>query len=78
METINQETSQPTNKVAAGTAALSLWAIIVSIGSLALQNMAPTWYSPDLIIAVSTGMPIVINFIAGWFTKDKPNVVVQQ
>lgn len=78
METTNQPSSQPTNKVAAATAATSAWAIVVSIGSLAVKNLAPEWYDPDVIIAVSSGVPIIIVFVAGWFTKDKPNVVVQQ
>ncbi|TPM59169.1 hypothetical protein FJ959_09885 [Mesorhizobium sp. B2-2-4] len=78
METINQPSSQPTNKVAVATAATAAWAIIVSVGSLALQNLAPTWYSPDLIAAVSSGVPVLLVFIAGWFTRDKPNVVVVQ
>jgi len=76
METINQPSSQPTNKVAAATAATAVWSIIVSVGSLALQNLAPTWYSPDLIIAVASGVPTLIVFVVGWFTKDQPNVVV--
>lgn len=78
METINQPSPQPTNKVAAATAATAGWAIIVSVGSLALKNLYPAWYDPDMIIAVSSGVPTIIVFVAGWFTKDKPNVVVVQ
>lgn len=78
METINQPSPQPTNKVAAATAATAAWAIFVSIGSLALKNLYPEWYDPDMIIAVSSGVPTLIVFVAGWFTKDKPNVVVVQ
>ena len=78
METINQTSSQPTNKVAAATAATAAWAIIVSVGSLAVKNLAPAWYDPDTILAISSGVPTMIVFAAGWFTKDKPNVVVVQ
>ena len=78
METINQASAQPTNKVAAATAATAAWAIIVSIGSLAVKNLAPSWYDPDTILAISSGVPTMIVFAAGWFTKDKPNVVVVQ
>lgn len=78
METVNQPTSQPTNKVAAATAGAAAWAIIVSVGSLALQNLAPSWYSADTIAAVSSGVPVLIVFAAGWFTKDKPTVIVTQ
>lgn len=78
METINQPSSQPTNKVAAATAATAVWTIIVSTGSLALKNLAPAWYDPDVILAVSAGVPTLIVFVAGWFTKDGPNVVVVQ
>ncbi|TPN44474.1 hypothetical protein FJ981_28165 [Mesorhizobium sp. B1-1-4] len=78
METINQPSSQPTNKVAAATAATAAWAIIVSIGSLLVQNLAPTWYSADAVAAISSGVPIILVFVAGWFTRDKPNVVVVQ
>ena len=76
METIDQPSTQPTNKVAAATAATAAWAIIVSIGSLAVKNLAPGWYDPDTILAISSGVPVIIVFIAGWFTKDKPNVLV--
>jgi len=78
METINQPSSQPTNKVAAATAATAGWAIIVSVGSLTLKNLYPAWYDPDMIIAVSSGVPTILVFLSGWFTKDKPNVVVVQ
>jgi hypothetical protein len=53
METINQPSRQPTNKVAAVTAATAAWAIIVSIGSLLVQNLAPTWYWADAVAALS-------------------------
>lgn len=78
MEAINQPSAQPTNKVAAATAAAAAWAIIVSIGSLAVKNLAPSWYDPDTILAISTGVPTILVFAAGWVTKDKPNVVVVQ
>lgn len=78
METINQTSAQPTNKVAAATAATAAWAIVVSIGSLIVKNDFPAWYDPDTILAISTGVPTVLVFVTGWFTKDKPNVVVVQ
>ena len=61
METINQPSSQPTNKVAAATAATAGWAIIVSVGSLVLKNEFPAWYDPDMIIAVSSGVPTILT-----------------
>ncbi|TRD03792.1 hypothetical protein FJV76_14235 [Mesorhizobium sp. WSM4303] len=78
MATVIQPSAQPTNKVAAGTAALAAWGIFVSIGSLTLKNLFPAWYDPDMIIAISAGVPTIVNFATGWFVKDAPNVVVQQ
>jgi len=78
METINQPSAQPTNKVAVATAATAAWTIVVSIGSLILKNEFPAWYDPDMILAVSAGVPTLIVFVAGWFTKDQPNVIVVQ
>jgi hypothetical protein len=76
METINQASAQPTNKVAAATAATAVWTIVVSIGSLILKNEFPSWYDPDTILAISAGVPTLIVFVAGWFTRDAANVVV--
>jgi hypothetical protein len=75
--TINQPSGQPTNKVAMATAATAAWGIVVSIGSLTVKNLFPDWYDPDAVIAISSGVPVIIVFLAGWFTKDRPNVIVQ-
>lgn len=77
MTTINQPTSQPTNKVMAATAATTAWGIVMGIGSLMLKNLAPEWYDPDVVIAISSGVPTLVVFAAGWFTRDKPNVIVR-
>lgn len=77
METINQPSAQPTNKVAAATAATAAWGIIVSLGSLTVKNLYPEWYDPDTVIAISSGVPVLVVFLSGWFVRDKPNVVVQ-
>lgn len=76
METINQPSNSPTNKVEAATAASAVWTIFVSIGALTLKNIFPAWYDPDLVLAVSTGVPTLLIFAAGWFRKDKATVVV--
>lgn len=74
--TVNQPTLNPTNKVLAATAATTAWGIFMGIGSLTLKNLAPGWYDPDVIIAISSGVPTLVVFAAGWFTKDKPNVIL--
>ncbi|MFK0688000.1 hypothetical protein ACFX5Q_07315 [Mesorhizobium sp. IMUNJ 23033] len=76
--TVTQPTNDPTNKTTAAAAALAAWGMTVSIGSLALKNLAPEWYDPDMIIAVSAGVPVLIQFVTSWFSKDKPNVIVTQ
>ena len=74
--TINQPSNNPTNKLTASTAALAAWGIVMSVGGLALKNLAPGWYDPEVMLTVSAGMPVVIGFAAGWVTRDRPNVVV--
>lgn len=74
--TINQPTMNPTNKLTASTAALAAWGVIMSIGGLALQNLYPTWYDADVMLQVSAGVPTIVGFLAGYFTRDKPNIVV--
>lgn len=74
--TISQPSANPTNKLTAATAATAAWAAVVSIGSLALKNLYPGWYDPETILTVSTAVPTVVGFIAGWLVSDAPNIVV--
>lgn len=68
MNTINQPSANPTNKLTAATLATSLVPII----GLVMKNLAPEWYDPEVII----GLTPVVTFVAGWFIKDSPNIVV--
>lgn len=74
--TINQPSNNPTNKLTAATAAAAAWSIVMSVGGLALKNLAPEWYDPEVLLKVSAAVPVVVVFVAGWFTRDRPNVVV--
>lgn len=66
--TVAQSSVNPTNKLSAATVA----AAAVSITGLALRNLAPGWYDPDVMTAV---LPIIV-FATGWLVPDRPNVVV--
>lgn len=74
--TINQPSNNPTNKLTAATAAVTAWGIVMAIADLALQNLAPTWYDPKTMLLIANGVPTLVCFAAGWFTRDRPNVVV--
>lgn len=66
MATVNQPTLRPTNKLTAAT----LGGALVSVVGLALKNLAPEWYDPDVILAVAP----VATFILGYMVKDQRNV----
>lgn len=66
MPTVNQPTINPTNKLTAAT----VGAAIISLGGLALRNLAPSWYDPEVLLTMS---PLVV-FALGYVIKDKPNV----
>lgn len=66
MQTVNQPSLNPTNKLTAATIA----AAVVSVSGLLVRNLAPEWYDAEVWAAL---LPIVI-FAAGWVVKDKPNV----
>lgn len=65
MNTVNQPTANPTNKLTAATAAAAL----VSVVGLILKNVAPGWYDPDVLLNVT---PMIV-FALGYIVKDKPN-----
>ena len=66
MDTINQPSSQPTNKLTAATLA----AAIIPAWGLIMRNLAPDWYDPELMLAMT---PIVV-YLCGYLIKDEPNV----
>lgn len=74
--TIHQPSKNPTNKLAASTAATAAWGMIMSIGGLTLKNLYPEWYDPETLLSVSAAVPTIVGFIAGWLTSDNPNIVV--
>lgn len=76
--TINQPSAGPTNKITASAAATSAFTVTVSVVGLVLKNLAPTWYDPDVMISILTAGPVVAGFLAGYFVRDKPTVVVKQ
>ncbi len=63
---IKQPTSRPTNKL---TAAMVV-ALAVSLVSMGLRNLAPEWYDPATMAALS---PVLIGLV-GYFTPDAANV----
>lgn len=65
MTTVNQPTPMPTNKLTAAT----LGGALVSLASLALKNLAPSWYDPDVMLALAP----VVTFILGYMVKDRRN-----
>lgn len=67
-KTIVQPTANPTRKLSAAV----IGAAIMAVLGLGLRNLAPEWYDPTVLAAVT---PIVI-FGLGYFTKDAPNVDV--
>lgn len=70
METVNQPSANPTNKLTAATVA----AAVVSFSGLVVRNLWPTWYDAEVWAAM---MPLAV-FAAGWFIRDRPNVPVEE
>ena len=66
MDTVSQPTINPTNKLTAAT----VGSAAISVIGLALKNLAPEWYDPDVLLSVT---PIVI-FALGYIVRDNPNV----
>ena len=66
MNTVSQPTINPTNKLTAATVGSAL----MSVTGLALKNLAPEWYDPEVLLSVT---PLLI-FVIGYFVRDKPNV----
>lgn len=70
MDKVTQPSANPTNKLTA-----AVWAsMILGVGGLAVRNLAPSWYDPDVWVTLT---PFAV-FVAGWFVKDQANVVVVQ
>ena len=74
--TINQPSVNPTRKLTAATVAVAVWGAVFNICGLALKNLYPEWYDPEILISVNNAVSTAAAFIAGWLIKDNPNVVV--
>lgn len=68
MATVSQPSRQPTNKVSAATITTAL----VAVSGLALKNLAPQWYDPEVMLSMTP----VLLFVVAWFVPDAPNIVV--
>lgn len=70
MEKAVQASANPTVKLTS-----AIWAaMIMSVSAMAMRNLAPQWYDPDVWQTLS---PFVVA-AAGYFVHDAPNVVVVQ
>ena len=76
METINQPSINPTRKLTAATVAVAVWGAAFNIIGLTLKNLYPEWYDPEIMLSVNNAVSTAAAFIAGWWIKDNPNVVV--
>ena len=74
--TVNQPTVNPTNKLTASVVAQSVWGTGMLMVGLALKNLAPGWYDPEVLASITLTGSTLAAFIAGWLTSDRPNVVV--
>jgi hypothetical protein len=74
--TINQPSVNPTRKLTAATVAVAVWGAAFNIIGLALKNLYPEWYDPEILLSVNNAVVTAAGFIAGWYVKDNPNVVV--
>lgn len=68
--TVNQPSSQPTNKLTAAT----LGAALVPALGLILRNAFPNWYDPDVLL----GMTPIVVYLLGYLIKDDPNITIIQ
>lgn len=75
-DTINQPSINPTRKLTAATVAVAVWGATFNIAGLALKNLYPEWYDPETMLSVNSAVTTAAAFIAGWFVKDRPNVVI--
>lgn len=62
---VKQPSARPTNKLTAAT----LGALIVSVASVALLNLAPEWHDATVF---NTLTPVVVGLL-GYLVKDEPN-----
>lgn len=73
---VNQPSANPTNKLTASVVGASVWGTAMLLVGLVLKNEAPGWYDPEVLASVTLTGSTVASFVAGWFTPDRPNVVV--
>jgi hypothetical protein len=69
-KTVVQPTANPTRKLSGAV----IGAAIMAVAGLGLRNLAPEWYDPTVLAAMT---PVVI-FAIGYFVKDAPNVEVNR
>jgi len=65
---VNQPSANPTNKLTAATVASAGMAVL----SLVLKNLAPEWYDPETLMALTP----VAAYVAGWLIRDEPNIEI--
>lgn len=65
---IDQPSVNPTNKLSAAVVASA----VVGVAGLALKNLYPEWYDPEVMLSVT---PVIV-WASGYVIRDKPNVVV--
>lgn len=74
--TINQPSVNPTRKLTAAVVAGAVWGAVLSVAGLTLKNLYPEWYDPEVLLSINSAVTTLAAGIAGWLTKDNPNVVV--
>ena len=62
---VNQPTAKPSNKLTAAT----IGALAVSVVAVVIRNLAPEWYSPDMMNLLT---PVVVALL-GYIVRDAPN-----
>ena len=77
MDAINQPSNNPTNKVTAQTVAVSASGFVFVFSGLVVRNLWPTWYDPEVWASAQALMTVLAGFAAGFYIRDKPNVVVK-
>lgn len=77
METINQPSANPTNKVTGGTLVGAAAGFVFLMSGLVVRNLYPGWYDAEVWASGQVLIQTAAFFAGGWFTRDKPNVVVK-
>ncbi len=76
--TINQPSINPTRKLTAATVATAVWGAAMAVAGLALKNLYPEWYDPEVLLSVNTAVTTAAAFVTGWLVRDNPNVIIVQ